>query len=98
MIGFIGFLKALIPVAKFAGNLLGVKDVAGRLNISPRTVFELIRSKKVKSYKIGGKRMFYENELQNFIEKTSQPEVKNITGFSINLGRISFQLSINWNR
>ena len=50
------------------------------LGISKRQVFRLAKSKKLTSYRIGGRVVFYEDDLEKYLEKCRQPMKAALTG------------------
>lgn len=51
------------------GTLFTIEEAAKRLRISKSTVFRLLRSKKLKSLKVGNARRIEEEEIKDFIER-----------------------------
>ena len=46
-------------------TLLDVVDIANMMKMSPKTVYKWVYQEKIKSFKIGGRRMFFFKDLIN---------------------------------
>ena len=55
----------------------GVKESAQMLGVSERTLASIISQNRIKSHKLGGRRMITRDNLTDFVEKLSSREVDN---------------------
>ena len=69
-------LNELIPPAVSKTEYLTRKEVAGLLRISIPTLHELIKTGKLKAYRIGGRVLFNKSEVEDSLEKIESQKYK----------------------
>ena len=61
-------------VSTVFANLMTTHDVANKLNVSERTIKRLVRSKKIRSVKVGNLRRFRPEDVEMFISGERRAE------------------------
>jgi excisionase family DNA binding protein len=62
------------------GNLLLLREFAANLWVSRQTIYRMIREKKVQPYRVGGRTVFWEADLEQLVQPMEQLVSRNPRG------------------
>jgi len=69
-----------MPAANTEGEILTIKEVAGYLKVTERTIYRLAGAKKIPAFKVGGTWRFSRADIDEWIRRQSGDQSDDATG------------------
>jgi excisionase family DNA binding protein len=69
-----------MPTAPTEGEILTLKEVAGYLKVTDRTIYRLAGAKKIPAFKVGGTWRFSRADIDEWIRRQSGEQSDDATG------------------